>query len=174
MGMIEQQAPVPEPQEPRVPSRKLYDAEYRYHGYYDAEPEGLSRVRIFDRGEEPPVLVITDLPENPTTSVTNLAETLVPEIMRDLIPHRFDYDVPAIVIEHLPPLPRDEQRQIGIREYRKTDEYSQVTFPSWKRKLVWIGGRQRLSLGDPDWRHMPHEEVAALIGEGEVGSQPGS
>ena len=162
---------VPEPQP--VSIQKVYDAEYRYHGYYDAEPAGLSRVRIFDRSEEPPVLVITDLPENPTTSVTNLAETLVPEIMRDLIPHRFDYDVPAIVIEHLPPLPRDEQRQIGIREYRKTDEYSQVTFPSWKRTLVWIGGRQRLSLGDPDWRHMPHEEVEKLIGREEMGSADG-
>ena len=40
-----------------MPAQKVHDAPYNYRGYYDAEPEGLAHVRIFDRGSEPPILV---------------------------------------------------------------------------------------------------------------------
>ena len=164
--------PVPEPREARP--LKIHDAPYNYRGYYDREPEGLAHVRLFSRPCERPVIVITDLPENPTTSVTNLMETLVPEIIRDLGKTAWlEEEKPPIVIEHLPPMNPREQRQAYLSEYRKQDEYSEATFANWRPKTVWIGGRERLSLGEPDWRHMSHEEVAALIGNEEVG-QPDS
>ena len=146
---------------------KVYDSEYRYRGYYDAEPEGICRVRLFRRGAKPPVLVITDPPENPTTSVTNLAETLVPEIIRDLMPNRFEYDEPVVPIEHLPPMPREGRRH-RFSDYRKTDQYSLMTFATWRPRKIWLGGRERLSLGEPDWSPLAREAVSALIGEEEV------
>jgi hypothetical protein len=164
--------PIPEPA--RVPAQKIHDAPYQYRGYYDAEPEGQAHVRLFSRPSTRPVIVITDLPENPTTSVTNLMETLVPEIIRDLGKTAWlEEEKPPIVIEHLPPMNPREQRQVYLSEYRKHDEYSEATFANWRPKTVWIGGRERLSLGEPDWRRMSHEEVAALIGNEEVG-QPDS
>lgn len=158
----------PEPGE--IQPLKIHDALYTYRGYYDAEPEGLSQVRLFSRPCERPIIVITDLPENPTTSVTNLMETLVPEIIRDLGKTVwFEAETPPIIIEHLPPInPREQKHDSGLHEYRRTDEYSEATFANWRPKTIWIGGRERLSLGEPDWRHMPHDEVARLIGEDEV------
>ena len=158
--------PMPEPKE--RPPLKIHDAPYTYRGYYDAEPAGLSQVRLFSRPSARPVIVITDLPENPTTSVTNLMETLVPELIRDLGKTAwFEEAQPPIVIEHLPPLnPRDQRDQLS--EYRRTDEYSEATFTNWRPKTIWIGGRERLSLGEPNWRYMRREEVVSLIGEDEV------
>lgn len=150
---------------------KVYDAPYNYRGYYDKEPEGQAHVRLFSKPFERPVMVITDLPENPTTSVTNLIETLVPEIIRDLGHTAWlENEEPPIVIEHLPPMnPREQKQAYGsLSEYRRDHEYSEATFDDWKPRTVWIGGRERLEIGNPSWRYMGRDEVAQLIGEEEV------
>lgn len=161
--------PIPEPRE--IPPLKIYDAPYTYRGYYDKEPEGRAHVRLFSHPFEHPVIVITDLPENATTSVTNLMETLVPEIIRDLGKSAwFEDERPPIVIEHLPPMnPREQKHAYGLHEYRRRDVYSQATFENWRPRKIWMGGRERLSLGEPHWRHLTREDVAQLIGEDEVG-----
>lgn len=143
---------------------KRYDASYRYRGYYDREPGGICRVRIYSSPiQEPPVMVITDPPDNASTSVTNMIEILVPELIRDLMPHRFEEPIPVSVIEHLPAMVPVRGR--GLQEYRREDEYSGVSFESWRPRKIWLGGQERLSLGDPGWFHLPHSEVARYIGE---------
>lgn len=155
-----------EPQE--TTPLKVYDAPYSYRGYYDQKPEGQAHVRMFQQPNQPPVLVITDLPENASTSVTNLMECLVLEILHDT--HKMQWleaTERPIVIEHLPAInPKDHQGRLS--EYRRNDAYSQATFADWKPKTSWIGGRERLSLGEPAWRHMSREEVVKLIGEDEA------
>lgn len=161
--------PIPEPR--NIPPLKIYDAPYTYRGYYDKEPEGLAHVRLFSHPFEHPVIVITDLPENATTSVTNLMETLVPEIIRDLGKTVwFEEEKPPIVIEHLPPMKPEEQKQAyGVQSYRKYDQYAQASFENWRPRTIWIGGQERLSLGEPTWKHLKREDVVRLIGEEEVG-----
>lgn len=151
----------PEHGETSVPV-KLYDGEFRYRGTWDAEPAGVCRVRLFHRGNETPVLVLSELPDNPSTSITNMAEVLVAEAVRHFCPERFEWAEPAIVLEHYPE-ERDKWGRLGRRA-----TWDRVSFGSWSPRKIWLGGRERVSLGEPQWRPLPVAEVAALIGEDEA------
>ncbi len=61
---------------------KLYDGPFRYRGFHDREPQAVCRVRLFHRGNETPVMVLSEDPANPSTSVTNAMEFLAPEAIR--------------------------------------------------------------------------------------------
>ncbi|MGI8476767.1 MAG: hypothetical protein ACR2OO_10400 [Thermomicrobiales bacterium] len=78
---------------------KIADYALTYHGFWDADPEGVCRVRVFDGPGANPVLVLTDAPDNPSTSVTNLVKTLAAEQIAKHFPHRFDHVPPAVVIQ---------------------------------------------------------------------------
>ena len=93
----------------------------------------------------------------------------MPEIIRDLMPNRFEYEEPVVAIEHLPPMPREERRH-RFSDYRKTDQYSLMTFATWRPRKMWLGGRERLSLGEPDWSPLTREAVSALIGRRRLSS----
>jgi hypothetical protein len=140
---------------------KTHDFRYPFRGYYDREPGGACRVRILQEPGKPPILVLTELPENETTSVTNLMETLAPELIGRHLPHRYEVidEEPAIVIEHYPPVEDPRGRVRG----RAT--YDRVTFDSWRPTKVWFHGQERLSLGEPEWRHMADAEVRELHGD---------
>ena len=141
---------------------KLYDGAFRFRGTWDAEPEGVCRVRLFHRGNEPPVLFLSELPENASTSVTNAMEVLAAEAIRHLCPERFEFPEPAIVLEHYPE-ERDRRGRIG----RKAT-WDRVSFGSWSPRKVWLGGRERVSLGEPKWHPIPRTEVEQLIGKEEA------
>jgi hypothetical protein len=145
-------------QEPRPEPVKVIDEEYRFRGYHDRHPDGICRVRLFHREGATPVLVISEHPENQSTSVTNAAEFLACEIIRDVIPERFEYLEPAIILEHYAEI-RDPRGRL-IHE----ETWDRLSFESWAPRLVWIGGQQRLSFGAPEWRSLPRREVIALIG----------
>ncbi len=81
---------------------KLYDGPFRYRGLWDTEPAAVCRVRLFDRGPAPPVLVISEAPDNPSSSVTNAMEFLAPEAIRHFCPERFEFEEPVILLEHYP------------------------------------------------------------------------
>jgi hypothetical protein len=140
---------------------KTHDYRYPMRGYYDREPGGECRVRILQEEGKPPVLVITELTENQTTSVTNLMEYLAPELIGKHLPHRYEVldEEPAVVVEHYPP------RVDRSGRVREKATYDRVTFESWRPRKVWVHGQERLSLGEPDWRNMPEEEVRSLLGE---------
>ena len=60
-----------------------------------------------------PVMLLTELPDNTNTSVTNMLEYLVAEIGTLLMPHRFDDDEPFTVIEHYPAQPGHQRASSG-------------------------------------------------------------
>jgi hypothetical protein len=151
----------PEHGETSVPV-KLYDADYRYRGTWDKEPKGVCRVRLFHRGNEAPALVLSELPDNPSTSVTNMAEVLVAELIARLCPERFEWEEPVVALEHYPE-EYDRRGRIG-----RHPTWDRISFGSWSPRKVWLGGRERISLGEPVWRPITIEEVAALIGEDEA------
>lgn len=159
--------PVEQPRRGRAGTGKTHDHVYAFRGYDDREPGGAWR--ILQQDGKPPILIITELPENETTSVTNLMETLAPELIGRHLPHRSEVldEEPAIVIEHDPP------RVDRSGRVRERASYDRVTFASWRPRRVWLHGQERRSLGEPEWRHMPDSEVRALLGD-EADDRPGS
>jgi hypothetical protein len=142
---------------------KTHDLEYAFRGYWSPDtPDGKCRVRILQNDGAPPILVITELLSNRSTSVTNAMEWLAAELVGKYLPHRFEAlgEPPAIVVEHYPPRP-------GMRRgLRDAATYDLVTFASWRPRRVRVsGGFERITLGEPDWRHLPPAEVRALLGD---------
>ena len=54
------------------------------------------------------------------------------------------------------------QRIVGQKEFDR------APFTSWTPRVTWYGGKQRLTLGEPEWKHLPREELAKLIGQEKV------
>ncbi len=70
--------------------RKTVDTRYAFRGTYDRDPHGMCRVRVLESETGTPVLLITELNENHSTSVTNMIEVLAAELLAKYLPHRFD------------------------------------------------------------------------------------
>jgi len=149
-----------QPNEASLP-RQFVDERFPFRGYSDRQPIGVCRVRIYERMNESPVIVLTELEENETTSITNLAENLWPEVLAKYLPHRFDYPEPAICIEHYPTI-RSPRGRI-----ERDATYDQVTFARWQPRAVRRQGIKRIELGEPDWHPLPREKLHQLIGEPE-------
>lgn len=115
-------------------------------------------MRLFHRGNATLDLVLTELPDNPSTSVTNMAEILAAELIAKLCPERFDEEEPAVLLEHYPE-ERDRRGRLGRKE-----TWDRVSFASWSPRKIWLGDQERVSLGEPDWRPLPADEVERLIG----------
>jgi len=150
----------PEPQ-PEQPTRtKTFDDLYMFRGTFT--DDGICRLRIYQGADEdnPPVIIFTELNQNQSTSTTNLVEILTAEVIARHFPQRFDYDIPAVVLEHYeePALPRD---RVGPRTF----DYDQVVFSSWRPGPVFLGGKRRVSLGIPDWKPMTPEKLVEITGK---------
>ena len=79
---------------------KTADYIYAFHGTWDLEPHGVCWVRMFEEEGQTPVIVVSELPQNTSTSVMNMAEHLAPELLQRHFPHRFEELPPAIFLEH--------------------------------------------------------------------------
>lgn len=143
----------PQPELP-APATLLIDERYEYRGYYSAG--GVTRVRLYDRQDAAPVMLLTELPENANTSVTNLLEYLVAEIGTLLMPHRFDDEQPFIVIEHYPAQHHGRQML--------EERFARVTFEDWKLRRQWLGGVERKRIGQPTWTQLTDVDLIALLG----------
>jgi hypothetical protein len=146
--------------------RNTVDELYHYRGTWDLDPRAVVWVRIFHDDGMIPVVVLSELPANVSTSVTNMAEFLVPEILRRYLPERFEEEVPAIVIEHYV-----EERTSTGRLGRKAT-WDRLLFASWTPRVTELAGKTRLTIGEPDWAHLTEAEVMALIGAEEVAARP--
>ncbi len=145
---------------------KTADYLHRYRGTWDQEPKGSCWVRVFAEDGQTPVIVMSELPQNTSTSVTNMAEYLAPELIKRHVPHRFEELPPAIFLEHYV-----EERTPAGRLGRKAT-WDRLSFHSWALRRVWLSGQERISFGDPHWEHLPEHEVAALLGAEEMAALP--
>jgi len=128
-----------------------HDDEHGYRGYHRAG--GICRVRVFEPAGRLPVIMVTELPENPNTSVTNIAEFLAAELLERHFPERVGMAEPIAMIEHYPP-----RGNAG-------DDFDRVTFDDWRPRNEPFHRVWRRRLGEPDWRRLSPDEVVALIGE---------
>jgi hypothetical protein len=141
--------------EPR-PLPKVRDMVYPYRGYWD--DDGLCRIRLFAADGRTPVIVASELPENRSTSVTNMAEYLAAEIGAAMLPGRFEETDPFTWIEEYPPPTAGSLAPV----------FSRIVFASYSPRIVSLGGVERTRLGRPQWQPIGQREVAALIGNGET------
>jgi hypothetical protein len=145
----------PQPERP-TPATLLIDERYEYRGYHS--DGGVTRVRLYDRQAAAPVMLLSELPENTNTSLTNMLEYLVAEIGTLLMPHRFDEDEPFTVVEHYPAQPERQGQELA------QERYARVTFDDWKLRRQWLGGVERKRVGQPSWQHLSAEDLVALLG----------
>jgi hypothetical protein len=79
------------PTEPKAAGpQKIYDGIHPYRGNFDREADALCRLRLFARDGKEPMAVLTELPANPSTSVTNMIEILTAEVITRYLPHRLE------------------------------------------------------------------------------------
>ena len=167
--MSEHLTPHPVPEDESQSSAgmpKTADYLYRFRGMWDREPEAVCWVRVFEDEGQTPVIVMAEHPGNPSSSVTNMAELLAAELIQKHFPQRFDYEPPAIFLEHYP----RELHTSGRTAMKPT--WDRLSFHSWAPRRVWLGGQERLAFGEPEWRSMPEHEVEALLGRDETRAMP--
>jgi hypothetical protein len=57
-------------------------------------------VRVFEEAGQTPVIVMGEPPQNTSTSMTNMAELLAPELIPCHFPQRFEELPPPIFLKH--------------------------------------------------------------------------
>ena len=105
--------------------KKTHDYVHRYRGYWSEG--GKCRIRIYHEDGRAPVVICSLLPDNPNTSVTNMAEYLATEVMAE-----YKLPTPLKWVEHYP----EHEGEIG--------EYSLVKFTSWEPGETCLGGSAAL------------------------------
>ncbi|HKH77368.1 MAG TPA: hypothetical protein VKA51_10465 [Rubrobacteraceae bacterium] len=124
--------------------KKAHDYVHRYRGYWS--DGGRCRVRIYREEGSPPVVGCSQLADNDNTSVTNMAEYLVAELVEE-------HGLPTSLtwVEHYP----EHEGEPG--------EWSLVTFCSWEPEEVCLGGTWRRRIGSPKWSPLGPDEVERII-----------
>jgi len=112
--------------------KRTHDYIHYYRGYWS--DGGKCRIRIYREDGQAPVVICSQLPDNPNTSVTNMAEYLAAEVIVEHCLHP-----PLVWVEHYP----EHEGEIG--------EYSLVRFSSWEPVEVYLGGAWRCRVGSPRW-----------------------
>ncbi len=113
------------------------------------------RIRLYlgDEGEAP-VVICSELPDNPGTSITNAAEFIAAEAIT-----RHELSRP-VWIEHYP-----SESQGGSFE-----TWALVTFEGYEvEEAPFYLGEGRVRIGAPSWSSIDRRTVESLVG-GEVGS----
>jgi hypothetical protein len=118
--------------------KKTHDYVHRYRGYWS--DGGRCRIRIYHEDGRAPVVICSQLPDNPNTSVTNMAEYLAAEVIEE-----HSLPTPLTWIEHYP----QHEGEIG--------EYSLVRFSSWELTEMCLGGVWRCRIGSPRWSSLRPE-----------------
>jgi len=120
--------------------KKTHDYIHHYRGYWS--DGGRCRIRIYREDGRAPVVICSQPPDNGNTSVTNMAEYLAAEVVRER-----GLPTPLVWVEHYP----EHEGEIG--------EYSLVRFSSWELEEVCLGGMWRYRIGSPWWAPLCPEEV---------------
>ena len=136
---------------------KTVDVHYEYRGTWS--PGAVCRIRVYEQSGTPPVVIATELPENEGTSVTNMAEYLAAEIIQQHFPQRFEENEPIVWLEQYPAL-KDRRHRVSDKF-----EYDRVTFGSWAPRRVFLGGVERIALGEPAWHPLTLETLTELVGQ---------
>jgi hypothetical protein len=128
----------------RVPVKKTHDYIHCYRGYWSGG--GRCRIRIYREDGRVPVVICSQLPDNDNTFVTNMAEYLAAEVIKE-----HSLSTRLTWLEHYP----EHEGEVG--------EYSLVMFTSWEVQEVCMGDVWRHRIGSPRWSPLGSNEVDLRI-----------
>jgi hypothetical protein len=117
------------------------------------------RVRLYwpgvaEPGEafgDAPVVIVSELPDNPGTSITNAIEQIAAEVMDA---HLLAMGRAPVFVEHYPP------RATGGRD----ETFDLVVFAHYEVREVIRGGIWHKEIGSPTWSHLSRRQVEVLVG----------
>jgi hypothetical protein len=123
------------------------------HPYKDAEGRSSHcRIRIYlpDDMRDAPVVVCSELPNNPGGSITNSAETIAAGVILTN-----ELSTPMVWIEHWPEETTEGQETFEL-----------VVFSSYKvvERAPYLG-ETRAWIGDATWKPLDRASVEVLVGE---------
>lgn len=125
---------------------------YEYHGLWT--PGASCGLQIFSSLIDVPTVVLSELPCNGNTSVTNLVECIAAEVLQKYLPGQIGKNPPFHCVEHYP---RDDRSKVQ-------ETFDLVTFELNAPAPCWLGGRSRTTLGEPEWRRLERNELERMIG----------
>ncbi len=131
---------------------KTLETVHVYDGFW--QPGARCGLQIFPGGDGVPVVVLTELPFNNNTSVTNLVEYLAAEVLASYLPERIGRKPPFHCVEHYP-------RGGGSR---LPETFDLVTFDLAIPERRRVHGGELSSLGTPHWQRITRGELERLIG----------
>jgi hypothetical protein len=131
----------------------MHLASYYIHPYKDAGGRpARCRVRIYLRDDmrDAPVVICSELPNNPGGSITNSAEVIAAGMIR-----ANELPTPVVWIEHLP----EESTDGG------EDTFELVIFLSYEvvERAPYLG-ETRAWIGEATWKQLDRPTVEALVG----------
>ncbi len=131
---------------------KTLETVHVYDGFW--QPGARCGLEIFPGTDGIPVVVLTELPFNDNTSVTNLVECLAAEVLASYLRERIGQNPAFHCVEHYP-----RERGSPLPE-----SFDVVTFELTIPKRRLADGKDRLSLGTPRWRRITRGELEKMIG----------
>jgi hypothetical protein len=142
------------------------DMDLTYDYIHPTPHGGRCRIRIYDHTTKMPVIVCTELTDNPGQSITNAAEQIAAEVLENH-PHIFDpfalvslagltYDKPFVWIEHYEDGARGTPRDGAT--------FCLVEFSHYEVRGELRAGQWAKEIGSPSWRPLNRGSVEALIG----------
>ena len=99
--------------------------------------------------------MLSELPSNNNTSVTNLVECLAAEVLTRYLPERIGQELPFHCIEHYPKVPGSNL----------PESFDLVTFDLTVPERRSGHGKDRLSLGTPQWRRITCRDLEIMFGK---------
>ncbi len=114
------------------------------------------RVRLYVPDEDKilddaPVVIVSELPDNPGTSVTNAIEQIAAEVMDA---HSLALERVPLFVEHYPP------EATG----RGEETFDLVVFGHHEARTVVRGGVWRKEIGLPTWKPLDRHAAEVLLG----------
>jgi hypothetical protein len=117
------------------------------------------RMRVYRTTDGTPMIVLTEVDDNPGTSITNRAERAHYLAWRRIgSPEGGVY-----CVEHYPgyPNPKEDAEHLDWVQFDEAPDGSPVLVP-----LVVNGQNVGMKFLNPDWHHLPREEFDRLLGGG--------
>ena len=135
-----------------APCQRLHPSLDYIHPYNDAGGRpARCRIRIYlpDDVRDAPVVVCSEVPNNPGGSITNSAETIAAGVIR-----ANELPTPLVWIEHWPNETTDEEETFEL-----------VVFSNYEvvERALYLG-ETRAWIGDATWKRLDRTTVEVLVG----------